>query len=197
MARMSEGPWRWPWLPLLLHVAAVAGFGWALEGYAWTQHPVALLGARGVAHALGFNLLGFVLPGVLAVWLLLGLVRRLPVDARWPLRLGAQMQMVAALAFIAMGLLSLDAQDVDGPASGLHASMWMLWALAFLLGTPLLAVGARARPDWRRVALLGWPVGLLALVLGFVLAGPVPQRLLFVLWGLWLALLPRMLPARG
>ncbi|PSD25544.1 DUF998 domain-containing protein, partial [Stenotrophomonas maltophilia] len=57
------------WLGLLaavVFVLAVSGFGAGLEGYAQARHPVALLGARGVPHALAFNLLGFVLPGVLA-----------------------------------------------------------------------------------------------------------------------------------
>ncbi len=49
------------WLGLLaavVFVLAVAGFGAGLEGYAQARHPVALLGARGVPHALAFNLLG-------------------------------------------------------------------------------------------------------------------------------------------
>lgn len=40
----------------LLFVLAVLGFGTGLEGYAQARHPVALLGAHGVPHALAFNL---------------------------------------------------------------------------------------------------------------------------------------------
>ena len=50
----------------LVFVAALLGFGLALPGYSQSAHPVAVLGAKGVPHALGFNLLGFVLAGVLA-----------------------------------------------------------------------------------------------------------------------------------
>ena len=53
-------------LAALVFVGAVAGFGVALSGYSQVWHPVAVLGAKGVPHALGFNLLGFVLTGVLA-----------------------------------------------------------------------------------------------------------------------------------
>ena len=42
----------------LLFVLAVLGFGAGLDGYAQARHPVALLGAQGVPHALAFNLLG-------------------------------------------------------------------------------------------------------------------------------------------
>src|SRR3546814_14653193 len=51
---------------VVLFAAAVAGFGAALDGYSQAIHPVGLLGARGMPHALAFNVLGFVLPGVLA-----------------------------------------------------------------------------------------------------------------------------------
>lgn len=173
-----------------LHVAAVAGFGWALDDYSMARHPVALLGATGVPHALAFNLLALVLPGVLAAWVLLGLVWRLPPKAGLPLRLGVQMQMVAALAFIAMGLLPLDATDVDGPASGLHASMWMLWALAFMLGTALLAWGGRGQPGWQRLSAVAPVMALAVFLAGFVLGGPVAQWLVFLAWALWLALVP-------
>lgn len=184
MAMNFSGAMRWSGsASALAWLAAVVGFGARLPGYDQMRHPVALLGAHGVPGAMPFNLLGFMLPGVLAAMAALGLAQRLPAGAGWPLRLGVQMQMVAALAFIGMGLLPLDAGDVDGPASGLHASMWMLWALAFMLGAMLLSRG-RAQPGW------GWLVGMLVFVLGFVLGGPLAQRLLFLLWGLWLALLP-------
>ncbi len=189
VAMNFRGVVRWSGLAAALAwLAAVVGFGARLPGYDQMRHPVALLGAHGVPGAMPFNLLGFMLPGVLAVVTVSGLARRLPSGAGWPLRLGVQMQMVAALAFIGMGLLPLDAGDVDGPASGLHASMWMLWALAFMLGAMLLSWGRQ--PGWRRVAIPGWLVGMLVFVLGFVLGGPFAQRLLFLLWGLWLALLP-------
>src|SRR3546814_13949676 len=61
---------------VVLFAAAVAGFGAALDGYSQAIHPVGLLGARGMPHALAFNVLGFVLPGVLAALV------------AWPLRAG-------------------------------------------------------------------------------------------------------------
>ncbi len=198
MAGLNVRTWRAAGVAAaLLHVVAALGFGWALDDYSMARHPLALLGATGVPHALAFNLLALVLPGVLALWMLAGLVRSLPPVAGWPLRLGAQMQLIAALAFIAMGLLPLDAEDIDGPASGLHASMWMLWALAFMLGAALLARGTRALPQWRGVPALGWVVALLVLANGFVLGGPFAQRLAFLIWAAWLAVLPRLAGGRG
>ena len=62
-------------------VLAVAGFGAALPGYLQGSHPVALLGAAGVPHALGFNLLAFVLVGGLGMGFTLAEVGRI-IDAQ-------------------------------------------------------------------------------------------------------------------
>jgi hypothetical protein len=60
----------WAGLALLLFLAALLGFGAALDGYSHSVHPVALLGARGVPHWLGFDVLGLLAPGLLAWWAL-------------------------------------------------------------------------------------------------------------------------------
>ena len=49
-------------LAALIGVGSALAFGAALDGYSHAQHPLALLGARGVPHALAFNVAGF-LPG--------------------------------------------------------------------------------------------------------------------------------------
>ena len=49
------------WVGMLaaaLFVLSVAGFGAALPDYSQAMHPVTWLGAHGIPHALGFNLLG-------------------------------------------------------------------------------------------------------------------------------------------
>ncbi|WP_373401831.1 hypothetical protein, partial [Klebsiella pneumoniae] len=85
-----------------------------------------------------FNLLGFVLPGVLAAVVAERLRRSLPATAGWAPRVGSQMLLLAGLGFAAMGLLPLDVDDLHGPASQLHASAWMIWVLGFVAGTLLL-----------------------------------------------------------
>ena len=184
-----------------LHVGAVAGFGWALEGYSMARHPLALLGAGGVPHAGLFNLLALMLPGaasaVLAVWLL----RCLPAMASCWARVAAQMLLLAGLAFVAMGLLPLDASDIDGPRSRLHAGVWMLWIVAFVPGALLLAMNSRKLPGWKVLARASSAAALLVLLAAFVLPGVLPaalaQRLAFLSWAAWLAALPWLLPVRA
>ncbi|HIE1098343.1 DUF998 domain-containing protein [Stenotrophomonas maltophilia] len=176
----------------LLFVLAVLGFGAALDGYAQARHPVALLGAQGVPHALAFNLLGFVLPGVLAVVVAEGLRRRLPATAGWAPRVGSQMLLLAGLAFAAMGLLPLDVDDLHGPASQLHASAWMIWVLGFVAGTLLLGISGLRQAHGRALGVAAVALGVLAALAAFalqgVLAAPLAQRLAFACWAAWLVL---------
>ncbi len=176
----------------LLFATAVFGFGAALEGYLQTQYPVALLGADGFPHSLAFNLTAFVVPGTLAGVAMLALRHRLPGDAGWSSRIGAQLVFLSALGFIAMGLLPLDPRDLDGDVSSLHGTAWGLWCLAFVAGAALLGWGLRRRREWSRfarislVAAIGVPFA--AFVLGDVVSAGIAQRIAFGLWFVWLIL---------
>ncbi|UXB19063.1 DUF998 domain-containing protein [Stenotrophomonas maltophilia] len=176
----------------LLFVLAVLGFGAGLDGYAQASHPVALLGAHGVPHALAFNLLGFVLPGLLAVVAAECLRRQLPASAGWVPRVGSQMLLLGGLAFTAMGLMPLDVDDLHGPASQLHASAWMIWVLGFVAGTLLLGISQLRQTHGRALGGVAIACGVLAALAAFALQGvlpaPLAQRLAFACWAVWLAL---------
>ncbi|WP_447595005.1 DUF998 domain-containing protein [Stenotrophomonas rhizophila] len=177
-------------LAALVFVVAVVGFGAALPGYRALSHPVALLGATGVPHAQAFSWLGLVLPGVLACGVALRLLVRVPRTAPWTLRVGVQLLVLAGAGFAAMGLLPLDASDIESPASQFHASAWMVWVLAFVPGTLLYGLGALRVPGWRAQALLhlGCAVGMVlaAFVLQAWMPAPLAQRLAFAVWAVWL-----------
>lgn len=173
-----------------LFVAAVVGFGLALPGYHALRHPVALLGAIGVPHAQAFSVLGFVLPGLLAVAVGMRLLLRVPRTAPWSMRVGVQLLVLAGLAFAAMGVLPLDASDIESPASQYHASAWMVWVLAFVPGAVMYGWGALRAPGIRAQALLHLGCGLAMLLAAFVLQlwmpAPLAQRLAFACWAVWL-----------
>lgn len=172
--------------------ASVAGFGAALEGYSQVAHPVALLGARGMPHALAFNALGFVLPGLLATVVAWCLRMRMQDDAGWALRIGARLVLLSALAFAAQGVLPLDPGDLESPASRAHATAWMLWWVALAPAALLLASGLR-RDRTRRLpalscAALAVAVLCLAALPLHLLAPAVAQRALFAAWLGWVLL---------
>lgn len=173
-------------LALSLCALSVMGFAAAFDGYSQLQHPVALLGARGMPHAAAFNLLGFVLPGVLAAWAAVALRGQLPGDANWAARIGARLLLLSALAFAAQGWLPLDPDDLDGPISQWHATAWTLWWIAAGAGALSIAAGLLRRPGWRTFAGAALVASLLIVVLA--LSPPeswavgVAQRIAFAAW---------------
>ena len=182
-------------LAALVFVGAVAGFGAALSGYSQVWHPVAVLGAKGVPHALGFNLLGFVLTGVLAAVAALDLRHRLPADAGWPARVGAQLLLLSALGFIALGVLPLDPDDLHNEASSLHATAWLLWWVAFVPGAALFALGMRGRSRWRPVVTASIVAAAVVLFSALIAVALMPagiaQRLGYAAWLGWLCVASR------
>ena len=183
------------WLAAAMWLSAVLAFGVMVEGYSQALHPVALLGARGMPHALAFNLLGLLLPGLLAALSAYSLRQRLPANAAWSARIGAWMLLVSALAFAAQGLLPLDPSDLDAPGSRRHAVAWMLWWVAFVPAALLLAIGFSGVRGRRAFALAS--VVAAALVLVFAVLAPVvlgvgvAQRIAFGVWFAWLVLASR------
>jgi hypothetical membrane protein len=182
-------------LAALLFAASLLGFGAVLDGYSQRLHPVGLLGAAGVPHAAAFNALAFVAPAVLAAWQVWMLRAALSADALVSARIGLQLVLLSALAFALQGWLPLDPRDLDAYATRLHATAWVLWWIAFVPGTLLLAFAAwRARP--RRV--MPFVVHLLAAasVIGLALPAErwlgagIAQRLAFAAWFGWLVLAP-------
>jgi hypothetical protein len=180
---------------LLMFIAAAAVFGAMFDagdgGFSQRTHPLAWLGAQGVARATLFNLCGFALPGILAAVALWPLRPALPAGARWNARIGAQLVLLSAIAFAAQGLLPLDLQDMDGAASGLHAAAWTMWCLSFSAGALALASGLRGTRSGPGVvaicAFAGSIVPLLVFVAPWWLPNAIAQRAAFLLWFAWVA----------
>ncbi len=182
-----------PWTGAIaawVFTCAVLGFGLALSGYSQIWHPVARLGADGEPHALGFNLLGFVLTGVLAALVALDLRHRLPADAGWVARVGAQLLLLSAIGFVGLGVLPLDPDDLHNDASSLHATAWLLWWVAFVPGAALFALGMRGRSGWRPAVIASATAAVIVLFSALVAVALMPagiaQRLGYAAWLLWL-----------
>ncbi|WP_313643282.1 DUF998 domain-containing protein [Stenotrophomonas sp.] len=199
---MARKGWQWAGpAAVLVWLLAVIGFGMRLQGYDQMRHPVSLLGAHGVPDGNLFSWLGFVLPGVLAGLVALDAVLRMPASAPRPLRVGGQMLLLAALAFVAMGLFPLDVDDIGNRASQFHASAWLLWLLAFCTAAIALRLGAARASAWRPLATLSlacaaW-MACSAFLFEVVMPVAMAQRLAFLGWLIWLLGAARVLPARA
>jgi hypothetical protein len=178
----------------MLACLAIASFAvgllfanWGLPEYSHLLHPVALRGAIGMPAAVVFNLLLFVVPGVLLVVTGQQLRHRLP-DAGWLTRIGIVLVQLSAAAFAMQGMMSLDQADLDANASRLHALAWMLWWIAFVPGALLLAFVARRGTRFTLVSMSA--AVLIPWIAVFAPIGQwvgVAQRLAFALWfGWWL-----------
>jgi len=181
------------WAALLAALAlpvAAAVAGGAIEGYSQLRHPLALLGARqlGVSGTV-FGLFGFLLPGLAGAWLGVLLRGLLPAAAGWSARIGAQLVLLAALAFAAQALFPLDLEGLDAGSSRLHAGAWLLWALAFPCGALLLATGLRGQAGWQRLVVGSVLAAALVVAGGFLgsgwLGAALSQRLAFAAWLGW------------
>lgn len=174
--------------------AGTAAFAGRIDGYSHAQHPLALLGAGPSASAWLFNLLAFVVPGLLVAWSALRLRAALPASmdgtTSWSGRVGARLMSMSALAFAAQGMFPLDVGDLEGVRSARHAAAWMVWWIAFAAGGVLLALGVRGGvAPWRGIAASSLLAAFLLPVLALLLPMLVPvgsaQRLAFALWFLW------------
>ncbi|MGO1069442.1 DUF998 domain-containing protein [Lysobacter sp. CA199] len=167
-------------------VGALLGFGAALDGYSHWRHPPGLLGARGIEHALAFNLSGYIVPGLALAWVAWRLRDALQAQGALA-RIGAWLWLWSALAWAAQGVAVLDPQDLDAQASRLHALAWLLWWLAFAPGAVLLGWAALRAPQWRSFGAIAWiAAALLALAIvaaDLRLAPSAPaQRLALLAW---------------
>ncbi len=175
----------------MLFLASVIGFGAMLDGYSQALHPVSLLGATGVPLAQVFNMLAFVLPGLLAALVAMGLRARLPTGTGWWARLGTQLLLLSALGLAAMGLLPLDPQDLESDASRMHGTAWTGWVVAFLAGAGALAIGLRGTRNVTHLAWASSAAALLFLVAAFLLSdllgAGIAQRCAFLVWFGWFA----------
>lgn len=172
-------------------LAAAIGFGAAVPSYSHLVHPLGLLGATGMPHALAFNLCGFVLPGLLLGWVALGFRNSLTDGISGAARIGAWLLLFSTLAFAAQGVFPLEIDDLDAGGSRRHVAAWTLWWLAFAAGAGCFAVGAWRVPGLRKlsvcVVLVAAAMLVLVLFTPAAWGGAVPQRLAFASWfGWWL-----------
>lgn len=187
------------WLAGGVFALAAWGFAMADPGHVAARHPPGHLGALGAPLAWGWNLLGFVLPGVLLLACALALEGLLQREgAGRCMRLATGLLMLSALAFAAQGLLRFDLQAFDGAASQRHVSALALAVLGQLAAALLLALAVWRRRGWRLLAGVGLAIAAL-LLLFLILPAPqwLPpfqgrpghaQRLLFGLYFAWFAL---------
>ena len=183
LAGLLAGPW---------YALALLAFAARVPGYRHASDPPALLGADGMPDAVAWNLLGFVVPGLLVAVAAQGLHRALTVrGAGFALRIGATLLLLSALAFCAQGLWSLRlGQALDQGPARWHVAAWTLWWLAAVAGLALCALGARGLRGWRAPAFAAAlaAIAILLAAQGLLpVAGGIAARIALAAWFGWIA----------
>ena len=180
-AGLFAGPW---------FAVALLFFAARVPGYVHAVHPPALLGAGGMPDAFAWNLLGFVIPGLLAAVALHGVYATLrAAGAGGVARVGATLLLLSAIAFAVQGLVSLQlGQAVDAGSARMHIAVWMLWWLAASTGLITFAMGNLRRRASALAALLVAATMLLALHATMLpIRGGVRERIALAAWFGWIA----------
>lgn len=152
--------------------------------------PLALPGAAGMPAAWLFNVLAWILPGLMVAIAAMRLRATWP-DAGMAAGVALRLMLLAALAFAAQGLLPLDPETLDGGTSRWHATAWMIWTLAFAAGALLAGV---ALPAVRRASLVLGAIVAICLFAPTLIGAEIATRLSLACWWAWTLLLAWRLP---
>lgn len=156
MNRFADNALHAGWLAGVIFAAALLAFAAATPGYLHAQHAVSLLGADGIAWAGAWNVLGFIVPGLLVMAFACALAVAMRRDAvGFAGRIGLWLLLISGLALAGNGVFAYDPQHPDDRAAQLHVAMLTISLLAFLPGVLLLALGLGGRRHWRSLRLLG------------------------------------------
>jgi hypothetical protein len=170
---------------------ALLAFALRVPGYDHAMQTPALLGATGMPDARAWNLLGFLVPGLMAAYALQGLHRVLRArDAGFVARVGMTLLLLSAVAFAAQGLLPLQlGRAIDAGSARLHIVAWTLWWLAAIAGFVVLALGQLRKPLSAIAALMAATLMGAALhASSLPLPGGVRERIALAAWFGWIAL---------
>jgi hypothetical membrane protein len=156
--------------PIVFFVAMVA-FAFLTPGYSNMTNAVSELGMAGAPYALGWNLLGFVLVGLLVMAFAWGMrldLRPGKGAVGVPLLIG-----LSGLGLAGAGLIPAEAGFVPSTATTLHLVMVAINFLPFLLASLFFAFRLRTHAYWKRLTLFSAAMGILA-ILTFLLPRTVP-----------------------
>jgi hypothetical membrane protein len=134
--------WAGPAAAALFAVSLIGFAAIRTDGYTHATKAVSELGAVDAPNALGFNLLGFVLPGLL-VAVLAGALRAALKSWAGPLLLG-----ISGLFFLGAGVFPVDMTARNSALSVAHLAMAQLSGVAFAIAVFPLGSAMRRHPHF-------------------------------------------------
>ena len=167
-----------------LFVGAISIFAALRPQYSHLTDAVSELGARGTRYALAWNLVGFVMVGLLIAVSSWGLFR---VTGSWAALLFVGL---SGVTFAGTGVFPADMADLAALGSRMHILVSLICFGAFVLGALILGWRFFRLPGWRGVAIASCILGLLGLLTMPLREMAVPpgmaQRVSFTLYLAWI-----------
>jgi len=139
-------------LAAVLFLASLLGFAAVrTDGYTHGTKAVSELGSFGAPSALAFNLLAFIIPGLLVVLLAVAVRRAVGPRLGW---VGPTLVALSGLALAAAGVFPVDMVDEGSPISAAHFAGAILTGVFWSFSLFWVGPGLRTRPGFQGIGRL-------------------------------------------
>jgi hypothetical membrane protein len=159
--------------------SALFVFGALRPSYSHTTNAVSELGALGSLHALPWNLIGFITPGILLA--IAGGAVAASVDSKPRRTVAFWLFVISGLAFSGTGLNPAEMENgialVTSPFTKGHFVMSLIHGITWLIAALLLVRPMQRHPDWRSLTYINVALVLATLVAAFALRGQLSDAL--------------------
>jgi hypothetical membrane protein len=149
--------------------------------YSHSMNTISELGARGTPNATWWNVVGFIVPGVLLALVGGVIAHSIDRDQSGLRSLSGLLLVLSGLAIAGQGIIPADmtngVADITSPYTRGHFISSLVAAAAWSIGVLLLTGPMKRSPEWRRLRVVSIVLVLLALVASFALRGTLPDGL--------------------
>jgi hypothetical membrane protein len=172
-------------------------FGALRPSYSHTVNTISELGARGTPNATQWNVVGFMVPGLLLALAGRGIAHSISREKSWSTRLAGSLLFLAGLAIAAQGVIPADmtngVADTTSPYTRGHFISSLVSAAAWAAGVILLIGPMKRSPSWYGWHVVSIVVVVLTLGASLTLRGALPdglaQRLGNAIFFVWFVLM--------
>jgi hypothetical membrane protein len=177
--------------------SASFAFGALRPGYSHSIHTISELGVIGAPNATLWNIVGFIVPGLLLAVTGGALARAVRRERSNTLVLAGLLLVVAGLAVAGQGLIPAEmirgVADVTSPYTRGHFISSLVSGAAWAIGALLLVKPMKQNPDWRGWRIVSVVLVIMTLIASFTLRGVLPdglaQRIGNIIFHAWFILM--------
>jgi hypothetical membrane protein len=165
----------------VLFWTASAVLGALRPSYSHLVNTISELGAVGTPHATAWNVLGFIIPGVLLAIAGAAIARSANTEASLSRTFATALLVVSGLAVAGQGVVPAEmvngAADISSASTQGHFVSSLISGAAWAAGALLLVGPMRRNPNWRGLHIVSAVLVVLTLVASLALRGAIPDGL--------------------